>query len=355
MNKKRNHTIGITMGDPCGVGPEVALKATAALKKSAEPIKIIIIGSRAVFAETAKIIGLEDLCRGRGLNIIDTGDFDIKNMSERKPTPEAGKAAVECILKGIEMARSGEIDALVTAPISKEAVRMAGYPYPGHTEMLAERTGAGNVVMMMVGKELRVSFVTIHVPLKEVFTLISTEKILSAIKITADGLERLFGIPRAKQRIAVCALNPHAGEGGLMGSEENEIIRPAVECAANAGINCSGPIASDVIFHRAARGEYDAVVSLYHDQGSIPIKLLAFESGVNLTLGLPIIRTSPTHGTAFEIAGRGLAHHGSMLEAIRLANRLAISSTSSSSSSTSSSSGATKSSDRGKEPMTASL
>ncbi len=338
------------MGDPCGVGPEVALKATAALKKSAEPIKIIIIGSRAVFAETAKIIGLEDLCRGRGLHIIDTGDFDIKNMSERKPAPEAGKAAVECVLKGIEMALSGEIDALVTAPINKEAVRMAGYPYPGHTEMLAEKTGAGNVVMMMVGKDIRVSFTTIHVPLKEVFTLLSTEKILSAIKITADGLERLFGIPRAKQRVAVCALNPHAGEGGLMGSEEKEIIRPAVERAAKQeGINCSGPIASDVIFHRAVQGEYDAVVSLYHDQGSIPIKLLAFESGVNLTLGLPIIRTSPTHGTAFEIAGRGLAHHGSMLEAIRLANRLAISSTSSSSSV------ATKTSDRGKKPMTASL
>jgi 4-hydroxythreonine-4-phosphate dehydrogenase len=353
MKRKHTHKIGITMGDPCGVGPEVTLKATAALKKSAEPINIILIGPRAVFAEAAKIIeiGLEDFCRG--LNIIDTGDFDIREMSERRPAPEAGKAAVECILKGIEMARSGEIDALVTAPINKEAVRMAGYPYPGHTEMLAEKTGAGNVVMMMVGKDIRVSFVTIHVPLKEVFALISTEKILSAIKITADGLERLFGIPRARQRIAVCALNPHAGEGGLMGSEEKEIIRPAVERAGNTGINCSGPIASDVIFHRAAQGEYDAVVSLYHDQGAIPIKLLAFESGVNLTLGLPIIRTSPTHGTAFEIAGRGLAHHGSMLEAIRLANRLAISSTSSSS--TSSSSGATKSSGRGKKPMSASL
>lgn len=338
------------MGDPCGVGPEVVLKAGAALKKSAEPINIILIGSRAVFAEAAKIIGLEDFCRG--LNIIDTGDFDIKNISERKPTPEAGKAAVECVMKGIDMTLSGEIDALVTAPISKEAVRMAGYPYPGHTEMLADKTGAGNAVMMMVGKDIRVSFVTTHVPLKEVFTLISTEKILSAIKTTADGLERLFGIPRAEQRIGVCALNPHAGEGGLMGLEEKNIIRPAVERAAKeAGINCNGPIASDVIFHRAVQGEYDAVVSLYHDQGAIPIKLLAFESGVNLTLGLPIIRTSPTHGTAFEIAGRGLAHHGSMLEAIRLANRLAISSTSS----TSTSSVAIKSSDRGKKPMTASL
>ncbi|MEE9487238.1 MAG: 4-hydroxythreonine-4-phosphate dehydrogenase PdxA, partial [Candidatus Brocadiales bacterium] len=314
MKRKHNHTIGITMGDPCGVGPEVALKAVAARKKSAEPINIILIGSRAVFAEAAKIIGLEGFCRG--LQTIDTGDFDIKNMSERRPTPEAGKAAVECVMKGIDMTLSGEIDALVTAPINKEAVRMAGYPYPGHTEMLEEKTGAGNAVMMMVCKDIRVSFVTIHVPLKEVFTLISTEKILSAIKITAVGLERLFGIPRAKQRIGVCALNPHAGEGGLMGLEEKNIIRPAVERAAKeAGINCSGPIASDVIFHRAAKGEYDAVVSLYHDQGAIPIKLLAFESGVNLTLGLPIIRTSPTHGTAFEIAGRGLAHHGSMLEA----------------------------------------
>ncbi len=342
------------MGDPCGVGPEVTLKAVAALKKSAEPINIILIGSQAVFAETAGTIGLEDFCRGRsrGLRIIDTGDFDVKKISERKPTPQAGKAAVECVMKGIDMALSGEIDALVTAPINKEAVRMAGYPYPGHTEILEERTGSERgVLMMMVGKDIRVSFVTIHVPLKEVFTLISTERILSAITLTAEGLERFFGIPKIKQKIGVCALNPHAGEGGLMGSEEKEIIRPAVERAVKDGINCSGPIASDVIFHRAVEGDYDAVISLYHDQGAIPIKLLAFESGVNLTLGIPIIRTSPTHGTAFEIAGRGLANHGSMLEAVRLANRLAVSSSSSSFSS----SAVKKSSHRGKKPMTASL
>ncbi|MFQ5863031.1 MAG: PdxA family protein, partial [Candidatus Brocadiales bacterium] len=214
--------------------------------------------------------------------------------------------------------------ALVTAPISKEAVRMAGYPYPGHTEMLKERTGSDRAVMMMLGpKNLRISFVTIHVALKDVVGLISTENIFSTIMVTANGLEQFFAIPRPQQRIGVCALNPHSGEGGWMGPEESEVILPALELARKEGVNCSGPIASDVIFHKAVEGEFDAVVSLYHDQGTIPIKLLAFDSGVNLTLGLPIVRTSPTHGTAFDIAGRGVANPGSMLEAIKVAGRLA--------------------------------
>ena len=327
MAKQHSQTIGITMGDPCGVGPEVVLKAVDLLTKASEPIEVILIGSRAVFEEAARAIGIpfQEL-KGKSANvrILDTGDFNVKKMRKRVPTAEAGRVSVECILKGIELALSGEIDALVTAPISKEAVRMAGYSYPGHTEMLKERTGAKRVVMMMIGKNLRVSFVTIHVPLKDAVRQISAENIFSTIMVTVDGLEKFFAVPKSEQRIGVCALNPHSGEGGLMGSEENEIILPAVGRAIREGVNCSGPIASDVIFHRAMEGEFDAVISLYHDQGTIPIKLLAFDSGVNLTLGLPIVRTSPTHGTAFDIAGTGAANPGSMLEAIRVANRLAM-------------------------------
>ncbi len=332
MDKKHGQIIGITMGDPCGIVPEVALKALASLAKSSEPIDITLIGSKEVFGESARVIGmplggLEG--RDAGVRILDTCKLDVSVMRKRTPNPEAGRASVECILRGIEMALSGEIDALVTAPISKEAVRMAGHPYPGHTEMLKERTGSKKAVMMMVGKNLRVSFVTIHVPLRQAVERMNTEDIFSTITITAGGLERFFAIPRPQQRIGVCALNPHSGEGGLMGTEETELILPAIELAKREGIRCSGPVASDVIFHRAAEGKLDAVVCLYHDQGAIPIKLLAFDSGVNLTLGLPIIRTSPTHGTAFDIAGRGVASPGSMLEAIRLANRLTRASTAS--------------------------
>lgn len=330
MGKRHIQTIGITMGDPCGIGPEVALKAVAALVggKDPAPFSISLIGSRGVFEETAGAIGislkeLED--SGAGVRILETGGFDIKLMRKRLPDPKAGKASVECIFRGIDLALSGEIDALVTAPISKEAMHMAGYLYPGHTEILKERAGSERVAMMMIGPEsLRVSFVTVHVPLKEVVGLISTEGILSTIMLTSDGLERFFAIPRPRQRIGVCSLNPHSGEGGWMGPEESKIITPAVELAHKEGLSCSGPMASDVIFHKALAGEIDAVVSMYHDQGTIPIKLFAFESGVNLTLGLPIVRTSPTHGTAFDIAGKGVANHGSMLEAIKLASKLAI-------------------------------
>ncbi len=332
------------MGDPCGVGPEVTLKALAALAKDPEPIDVVLIGSAGVFEKVARDVGIspEGLKNDNvSVRVLDAGDpFDTAGIDTRKPTPEAGRASVECVFRGIEMALSGEIDALVTAPISKEAMHMAGHPYPGHTEILRERTGSETAAMMMVGNGLRVSFVTVHTPLREVAWRINEENIFSTISATADGLEEFFAVPRSEQRIGVCALNPHAGEGGLMGQEEGEIILPAVERAQREGINCGGPLPADVIFHRAVEGEFDAVVSMYHDQGTIPLKLLAFNSGVNLTLGLPIVRTSPTHGTAFDIAGRGVAGHGSMLEAIRLANKLAA---------------ATKTSKQGEKTLTAPL
>lgn len=319
MEKVSRKIIGITMGDPCGIGPEVVLKAMASKELSHEG-PLLIIGSEAVLRETAKGLKLPLEPEGRDVEVLDLDNFDLEGLGLRAPSKEAGKASLEYIFRGIDLALRGDIGALVTAPISKEAIRMAGYPYSGHTSILKELTGAPRAVMMMLGGNLRVSFVTIHIPLKEVPALINTEDILSAIRITTRGLRELFSI--SKPRLVVCALNPHAGEGGLMGSEEEEIVLPAVMQAQEEEINCVGPMASDVAFYKASQGEFDAVVSLYHDQGTIPIKLLAFQRGVNLTLGISIVRTSPTHGTAFDIAGKGIADPGSMLEAIKVAGHL---------------------------------
>jgi 4-hydroxythreonine-4-phosphate dehydrogenase len=318
--------IGITMGDPCGVGPEVVLKALTQLSftmpgpsRVNATYEFLVIGSGEVLQRAAEGLNLKPAWKERA-RVLDLANFDVSKMTQRQPNPEAGRASLEYILKGIELALKGEVGALVTGPISKEALHLAGYPYPGHTEILREKTDSPRVTMMMVVGEFRVSFVTIHVPLKEVSRLLSPEKILSTVKLTNKGLTEWFHIERP--RIGVCALNPHAGEGGCFGSEEGEIILPAIQAAQKGGINCSGPIPADVACHMAHEGELEAVVALYHDQGTIAIKLLGFFLGVNLTLGLPFIRTSPTHGTAFDIAGKGLAQPGSMLEAIRLATRL---------------------------------
>lgn len=318
-----SRTIGITMGDPCGVGPEVVLKAISLLSSKtpggATAHELLVIGSGEVLQHASEGLGLKPDWKDR-VKVLDLANFDPSKMTLRQPNPEAGRASFEYILKGIELALKGEIGALVTAPISKEALHLAGCQYPGHTEILREKTGVSRVAMMMVVGDFRVSFVTIHVPLKEVPRLLSTKDVLATIKLTQKGLMEWFHIE--KPRIGVCALNPHAGEGGCFGSEEGEIISPAIREAQEAGINCIGPIPADVACHRAHEGELEAVVALYHDQGTIAIKLLGFFSGVNLTLGLPFVRTSPTHGTAFDIAGKGQAQPGSMLEAIRLAARL---------------------------------
>lgn len=319
MEKASKKIIGITMGDPCGIGPEVVLKALASKELSHEG-PFLIICSEAVLRETAKGLKLPFEPKGRYVEILDLDNFDIEGLGLRVPNKEAGRASVEYIFRGIELALRGDIGALVTAPISKEAIRMAGYPYSGHTSILKELTGAPRAVMMMLGGNLRVAFVTIHVPLKEVPELINSEDVLSVIRVTARGLRDLFSI--SEPRLVVCALNPHAGEGGLMGSEEQEVVLPAIWRAQKEGISCVGPTAADVAFYKASQGEFDAVVSLYHDQGTIPIKLLAFQRGVNLTLGISIVRTSPTHGTAFDIAGKGIADPGSMLEAIKVAGYL---------------------------------
>jgi 4-hydroxythreonine-4-phosphate dehydrogenase len=249
--------------------------------------------------------------------VLDLDNVSVHSALTHKPLPESGNASVEYILKGLDLALGGEIDALVTAPISKEAIKLAGFEFAGHTELLREKTSVENVVMFMVGKGLRVSFVTTHLAVNEISGSINQENVFSTIQITATGLKTFFGIDQPK--IAVCGLNPHCGDGDRFGTEEKDVIMPAIERAQEMGIDCYGPLSSDTVFNKALNGEFDIVVVQFHDQGTIPIKMHAFYSGVNITLGIPVIRTSPTHGTAFDIAGKDIANPGSMVEAIKTA------------------------------------
>jgi 4-hydroxythreonine-4-phosphate dehydrogenase len=236
------------------------------------------------------------------------------------PDKETGRAMGAYIEKGAALAMAGNLAGLVTCPITKKSLQAAGYAYPGHTEMLAALTGAGLCRMMMAGSRLKVTLVTIHEPLNRVPGLLTRERITETIRLTAASLKRDFALD--SPRIAVAALNPHAGEEGMFGSEEQEIIRPAVSACAGSG-DISGPWPPDTVFHRTVAGDFDAVIAMYHDQGLIPFKLLHFRDGVNVTLGLPIVRTSVDHGTAYDIAGRGVADSTSLEEAVALAGRIA--------------------------------
>lgn len=332
---REKRLIGITMGDPGGIGPEVILKALSS-SEIRTAANYVIIGSEKVLSDIVDNPGIgtglqllridnASLNSNSGLtddiNVLDLDNVSVHDALTRKPLPESGRASVEYILKGLELALGGEIDALVTAPISKEAIKLAGFEFAGHTELLKEKTSVENVVMFMVGKGLRVSFVTTHLAVNEVSGCINRENVFSTIQITATGLKTFFGIDKPK--IAVCGLNPHCGDGDRFGSEERDVIVPAIARAQEMGIDCHGPLSSDTVFNKALNGEFDIVVVQFHDQGTIPIKMHAFDSGVNITLGIPVIRTSPTHGTAFDIAGKGIANPGSMIEAIKTAVMMA--------------------------------
>ena len=310
LDAKEKSLIGITMGDPGGIGPEVILKALTSPEIRAAA-NYVVIGSEKVLSN------ISDRVLSDNISVLDLDNFTVNNALTHKPLPDSGKASVEYILKGLDLAINGKIDALVTAPISKEAIKLAGYDYAGHTELLKEKTSVENVVMFMVGKGLRVSFVTTHLAVNEISGAINQENVFSTIQITATGLKTFFGIDQPK--IAVCGLNPHCGDGDRFGTEERDVIVPAIERAQKMGINCHGPLSADTVFNKALNGEFDIVVVQFHDQGAIPIKMHAFDSGVNITLGIPVIRTSPTHGTAFDIAGKGIADPGSMIEAIKTA------------------------------------
>ena len=323
--------LGITMGDPAGIGPEVIAKALAgkALRQLCRPI---VIGSVPVMEQTIKILMLKlkvvrveghdpKTPRASDVAVLDPLDHPLGRFPRGVAAPETGAASVLFIKKAVELAQLGCIDGIVTAPINKEAINMAGCHFPGHTELLADLTKTEESGMMIVGGPLRIMFVTTHVSIKELPSLLTQAKIEKAIRLAHLALRDLFGIK--KPRVGVAALNPHAGEHGLFGDEEARVILPAARAAQAQGICASDPMPADTLFGKAARGDYDAVVALYHDQGLIPLKLVAFGTCVNLTVGLPIIRTSVDHGTAFDIVGKGIADPGSLVEAITLAAKLA--------------------------------
>ncbi len=331
MNSNELPVIGITMGDPVGIGPEIIAKVLAdpALQGICRPV---IFGDRRVIEHELRKLGIAAQLAvrasytraglGQHPELIPVSDLDPAGLVPGSPTQATSQAMAAAIIEAVGHARSGGIDAIVTAPINKKALNQAGYGYPGHTEMLAALTGTNDVVMMLAGERLRVVLVTIHCALADVPGRLSIEAVVKTAAITSDGLRRFF-TPHTAPRIAVAALNPHAGEGALFGREEQTIIGPAVERLRAMGLEVSGPHPPDTVFYAAARGAYDAVVCMYHDQGLIPLKLLHFEDGVNITLGLPIIRTSVDHGTAYDIAGRGLASPASLLSAIKTASAMA--------------------------------
>ncbi|MGB7290688.1 MAG: 4-hydroxythreonine-4-phosphate dehydrogenase PdxA [Thermodesulfobacteriota bacterium] len=308
-------TIGITMGDPFGIGPEIILKSLfcSEIQSICSPV---IYGDAEILNEAKKLTGIKNDLKIIGLTNLDKIDLSIGNPSE-----EGGRASILYIREAVKHALEGTVDAIVTAPISKESIHLAGSTYPGHTEMLKDLTGARDAAMLFEGGEFRVVLVTIHCALSEVPKLITQDRVFNAIELTHNSLVELFKIPSPK--IVVCGLNPHAGESGIFGNEETEHIIPAVRRARDLGIDVTGPLPADTIFYRARQGIWDAVISMYHDQGLIPFKMLSFDDGVNVTLGLPIIRTSPDHGTAFDIAWEGKANPSSMIAAIKVAARLA--------------------------------
>lgn len=317
------------MGDAAGVGPEVIVKALASPGLGGGASHLVI-GDPRVFAPLAESgSGLPlRVCsdpggvewRRPGINLLP-----LKDPPEKLPVPGTvdpawARAAMEAVARGVELVVGGTADALVTAPLNKEGIRRAGYPFQGHTDYLASLTGGADCRMMLTGGGIRVVLVTVHVPLKEVSGLLTREKIVRTVLLAREAMIS-FGI--ARPRIAVAGLNPHAGESGLFGDEEEKLIAPAVEDCRDQGIDVSGPLPPDTLFYRLARGRFDVAVVMYHDQGLIPLKMVAFETGVNVTLGLPIVRASPDHGTAYDISGKGLADPASMLEAIKVARRLA--------------------------------
>jgi len=322
--------LALTLGDPAGIGPEVILKTLAAPERLAG-LRLLVIGDERILRREAQILGLQDLAietvrdpaQGRyasgTLTLLDLGNADPAECPHGQISAAAGRAAVEYVFAACDLAMAGAAAAVVTAPLNKAAMNLAGFAYAGHTELLAERTGATKVSMLLIGPSLRVVHVSTHVALEEAIRRVTQKRVEEVIEIAQRSCLAL-GI--ARPRIAVAGLNPHAGEGGLFGDQETREIQPAVQAARARGLDVSDPQPPDTVFLRASKGAYDIVVAMYHDQGHIPIKLLAFDVGVNVSIGLPIIRTSVDHGTAFDIAGKGLARPDSLAAAIEVAAQM---------------------------------
>ncbi|MBP7376210.1 MAG: 4-hydroxythreonine-4-phosphate dehydrogenase PdxA [Pyrinomonadaceae bacterium] len=312
---ERIPTIGITMGDAAGIGPEVVVKALAdgSLRDICD---CKVIGDRVHLERIAVSLGID--------TSVLTDVCDLKNLPGEPPVgvddAVTGRAAAESIIKAVDLWRSGEIDAIATAPISKKSIRLGGYDFQGHTEFLASLTDTERFAMSFFGGGLRVVLLSTHLPLRDAIDLIKFGKLVDLIEFSSTELSKLL---KRKVKIAVAGLNPHASEGGMFGSEEADEIIPAIENCKKLGVDVSGPYSPDTVFLRCSKGEFDVCIALYHDQATIPVKALAFNAAVNVTLGLPLIRTSVDHGTAYDIAGKGIAESASMTAAIRLAAELA--------------------------------
>ena len=326
--------LAITMGDPAGIGPEIIVKALG-LPKVWRVCQPLIVGSRPVFEQTIQSLkspliitsidghdeatGKAAFRRGR-LPVFDPFSQSVQSIRPGRVSAKAGEMAVTCIQSAVRLAQAGCVGGIVTAPINKEAMHRAGHLYPGHTEMLADLTKTKESGMMIMGGPLKIVFTTTHLALRDVAKALTVQKIVKAIRLAHIGLKELFGLK--KPRIAVAGLNPHAGENGLFGDEERRLILPAIKRAKAQKISCSGPHPADTMFAKALTGAFDGIVALYHDQGLIPLKTVAFGHCVNITIGLPILRTSVDHGTAFDIAGKGRADPTSLVDAIVMAAQL---------------------------------
>jgi 4-hydroxythreonine-4-phosphate dehydrogenase len=341
MMDEQKPILGITMGDPAGIGPEITAKALAK-KEVGEICRPLVVGDAGVMKQAAKIVGanleinvIPDVEKARFdygvMNVIDLNNVDLAKLEYGKVSAMAGKAAFEAIKKVIELAMAKKIDATITGPINKESINLAGYHYSGHTEIYAHFTDTKDYAMMLVDENLRVVHVSTHVSLRKACDLVKKDRILKVIRLADEACKKI-GI--GKPRIAVAGLNPHSSENGMFGCEEEQEIIPAITAAKNEGINADGPIAPDTVFSKARGGQYDIVVVMYHDQGHIPLKVVGFSwnaekekmetiSGVNITLGLPIIRSSVDHGTAFDKAGKGTANEQSLIHAIEYGAKLA--------------------------------
>jgi 4-phospho-D-threonate 3-dehydrogenase / 4-phospho-D-erythronate 3-dehydrogenase len=332
--------LGITMGDPAGVGPEITAKALARPEVTAA-CRPVVIGDGSVMAATLELlrsplslhavtsVGDCTFAPGR-IECFDLANVDAATLPRAAVSAEAGRAAYAYIETGVRLCQAGQIDGIVTAPVNKEALAAAGVQHSGHTEILARLTGTKDFAMLLMGKELRVIHVTTHVALRRVPDLVTRERVGRVIRLAQQTMD---GLGRPRARIAVCGLNPHAGEDGLFGDEEKTAIGPAIEDARRAGLDVHGPLPADTLFSRARGGEFDIVVAMYHDQGHVPVKTLGFTydeargawtglSGVNVTVGLPFLRVSVDHGTAFDRAWKGIANPESMLEALDVAVRM---------------------------------
>ncbi len=320
--------VALTLGDPAGIGGEIALKARRALGES---LPFFVIGDLAHLRQLGRNLGVKTAeieAPGEAIDVIRRGlpviDFGLPAaVVPGRPDPANAPAIIGAIRRGVEIVRTGKALALCTNPINKKALKDgAGFAFPGHTEFLAHLSGAVRPVMLLTGPQLRVVPVTIHLPLAEVTRSLTAELLAETLRVTDAGMRRDFGI-RAP-RIAVAGLNPHAGEGGTMGGEEISLIAPVLEQLRGAGLDLTGPLSADTMFHTAARARYDVAVCMYHDQALIPIKTLAFDQGVNMTLGLDFVRTSPDHGTAYDIAGQDRADPTSLIEALKLAREAGL-------------------------------